>query len=79
MDEGNYMLYNGGDISKGLNGAATKVLMAVNKLDGTTYENLLAAYTGLSARFVHDILWSLAEEGLLPENEAVYRAGRKDG
>jgi hypothetical protein len=78
MDDEDYVLYNEGDIRKGLNGSVTKVLLALNELNGTLFENIVAVHTGLPVGFVRQAIWHLGEAGFLSDDGPVGRSAQED-
>lgn len=78
MEEKNYLLYNEGDIKKGLQGTVTQVLLALNELDGNLFENMMAIRTGLPVQYVRDVIWHLIEEGLFKPEPAPHETNTED-
>lgn len=80
LEEKNYLLYNEGDIKKGLRGPVTQVLLALNELDGNLFENVMAIRTGLPVRYVREVIRELLDEGLFkPESAPNEPTAENDG
>lgn len=80
MEEKNYLLYNEGDIKKGLRGPVTQVLLALNELDGNLFENMMAIRTGLPVPYVREVIRELLDEGLFkPEPSTNEPGAENDG
>ncbi|MBA4248544.1 MAG: hypothetical protein C0444_09675 [Microbacterium sp.] len=78
MEFRNYLLYNEGDIKKGLRGPVTQVLLALNELDGNLFENMMAIRTGLPVKYVREVIVELMDEGLFKPEPSPHEMSTED-